>query len=112
MSREFARAFYHSKAWKTTRDAYMRAGRGLCEPCLAAGKYVQAEIVHHKVHLTPENVDDPEITLNENNLERVCRDCHARAHPEVYGLDEEQPLRVGFDENGNVVRRDVGDQGR
>lgn len=107
MSREFARAFYHSKAWKNTRDAYMRAGRGLCEPCLAAGRYVQAEIVHHKIHLTPDNVDNPEITLNADNLERVCRDCHAKRHQDDDG-EQERALRVSFSSNGDVIRRENG----
>ena len=30
--------------------------------------------------LTPENIDNPEITLNYNNLELLCRQCHAEVH--------------------------------
>ena len=38
------------------------------------------EIVHHKIELTPDNIDDPEITMNYNNLELLCRQCHAEVH--------------------------------
>ena len=84
------------------RDAYMREGMGLCESCLRQGRYSRAEIVHHKVHLTPDNIDDPKVTLDFSNLERVCRKCHAIEHPEIYG-DKPKP-RVGFDEEGNLVK--------
>lgn len=41
---------------------------------------VPGEIVHHKIELTPMNIDKPEITLNWDNLELVCRNCHALIH--------------------------------
>lgn len=102
MARDFAYAFYHSAAWRKCRDTYMRMGEGLCEPCLARGVYTPAVIVHHKVKLTPENIDDPEVTLNFEHLERVCRKCHADEHPEIY--PQRQAPRVWFDKDGNVVR--------
>ena len=102
MSREFAKAFYHSPAWRRVRDAYMKDGQGLCERCLRNGRYRPAVIVHHKVHLTPENIHDPRISLDFDNLERLCRDCHAKEHPEIYG--EVRQTRWAFDEEGNMVR--------
>ena len=90
--------------WRKCRDAYMRMGRGLCEPCFKKGIWTRAEIVHHKIHITPENLDDPSVTLNFDNLERVCRKCHAKEHPEIYG--EILEPRVGFDDEGNVVNLD------
>lgn len=100
MAREFAEGFYHSKAWKSTRRAYFESRHGLCERCLARGEVTAGEIVHHKVHLTPQNISDPAIALSFSNLELLCRDCHGAAHSErVF----EQ--RVAFDEHGNLVRR-------
>lgn len=64
---------------------------------------VPGEIVHHKVHLTPKNIGDPSVSLSFDNLELVCRDCHAAEHPEIYGGQEKAPRRVGFDEEGNLV---------
>src|SRR5690606_18047097 len=53
----WAKWFYKSKAWQKTREAYIAARHGLCERCGAGGK-----IVHHRVHLTPENIHDPVVT--------------------------------------------------
>lgn len=78
--REFAAQFYKSKAWKDCRSAFMRYRGGLCERCLASGIYSAGEIVHHKTHLTPENIGDPEISLSFSNLELLCREHHADCH--------------------------------
>ena len=45
------------------------------------GLIVPAEIVHHKIHLNAENVSDPSISLNPDNLEALCRTCHGIEHP-------------------------------
>lgn len=58
----------------------MRSVGGLCERCLKKGLIVPGEIVHHKVYISPDNINDPAITLNPNNLELLCRDCHAEEH--------------------------------
>lgn len=78
--KEFATSFYTSRAWADTRRAYRKSVGGLCERCLANGRIVPGEIVHHKIHLTPDNINDPTITLSFENLELVCRDCHAAIH--------------------------------
>lgn len=101
MARDFAESFYHSKAWKTVRQRYWREHH-LCERCLARGIYARAEIVHHKEHLSPANIDDPAYTIDDANLEALCRRCHADEHPEIYGRDARRP-RVLFDDEGNVI---------
>lgn len=107
MARDFAVSFYHSRAWRHAQAEYMAAtvptDRGpcppyMCERCFARGELVPAEIVHHKTWLTPDNIDDPSVSLSPDNLMRVCRDCHAQIH---FGSDFEQ--RVCFDEDGRVV---------
>lgn len=103
MARDFAKRFYKSKAWKNTRAAYFRA-HPFCELHLERNEVVPGEIVHHKIHLSPENIDDPAIATSWDNLETVCRDCHAIEHPEIYEKKaQEEPQRYGFDENGNLV---------
>ena len=97
--RDFAKKFYKSKAWQECRAGYVKAKAGLCEKCLAKGLYKPGEIVHHKEHLSPGNIDNPDITLNWDNLELLCRDCHAAEHPEIYGA----PKRYTIDEFGNVI---------
>ena len=80
--REFAQGFYTSRAWKQCRDGYAKSVGGLCEICLTKGLYRAGEIVHHKIHLTPDNIHDPDIALSWDNLQLVCRDCHAQIHSE------------------------------
>lgn len=76
MAREFAYEFYNSGAWKSARNAYRKQAGGVCERC----QVNPGEIVHHKQPLTPQNITDPRIALGFENLELVCRDCHAAAH--------------------------------
>lgn len=80
MAKAFAKAFYSSKAWQDCRNEYMTKVHHLCEECLSDGIYKPADIVHHVVELTPANINCPEITLNHNNLQAVCRDCHGAKH--------------------------------
>ena len=103
MSKDFSRDFYDSVAWKNTRRAYASAKGGLCERCLRAGRYVAGEIVHHKRHLTPENIQDPRVALDWSNLELVCRECHAEIHAE--DIHKGQPKRWSVDEFGRVTPR-------
>ena len=77
---DFAKTFYKSKAWKNCRESYMRQVGGLCEECLAKGQYNPGEIVHHKIHLNPENINNSEIALSFDNLQLLCRNCHAQQH--------------------------------
>ena len=92
---EFAKQFYKSQAWKTTRAAVFSARKGLCDLCLKQGLYVPAEIVHHKTPLTPANISDPNITLNWDNLQLLCRGCHARMH-------DAKQRRYKFDKFGRL----------
>lgn len=88
MAKKYAEAFYNSDAWKKTRNAYYRYKRGECERCKAeyeAGKrslndIQPGKIVHHKRHITPNNINDPSVTLAFENLELLCADHHNKHH--------------------------------
>ena len=77
-------AFYNSMAWQNTSKAYRQSVGGLCECCMKRGLVTPAEIVHHKTPLTDENINDLSISLSWDNLEALCRLCHAEAHEEMY----------------------------
>lgn len=94
----WAMAFYKGQQWQNCRKAYAKSAGGLCERCIKRGLYVPGEIVHHRTHLTPDNINDPEITLSWSNLELLCRDCHADAHR---GYEK----RFTVDEKGRVAAR-------
>jgi 5-methylcytosine-specific restriction endonuclease McrA len=95
MAQFWAEKFYRSKAWHDCRAAYIASKFGLCEACGAAGK-----IVHHIIELTPENINDPDITLNWDNLMLLCQDCHNKAHGDSYSSSAPGTF---FDENGDLV---------
>ena len=78
--KEFAERFYKSKAWQHTRASYLQSVGGLCERCLKKGLYHPAVIVHHKVYLTEDNINNPEMALDYGNLEALCRECHEEEH--------------------------------
>lgn len=97
---EFAEKFYKSQAWKNCREAYAKSQGGLCERCRAMGKIVPGEIVHHKIAITKNNIDDPKITLATSNCQLLCRDCHAAVH-------KKNITRYFIDENGRVIMQDT-----
>lgn len=78
--KEFAKKFYSSRRWKETREAYLRSVGGLCELCYRAGKTSPAVIIHHKIPVTPETINDPTVTLSWSNFLAVCRNCHEKLH--------------------------------
>lgn len=57
------RRFYRSDKWKIARAIKIASASGLCEKCGEIGTEV-----HHKIHLTPDNVNNLEISLNQDNL--------------------------------------------
>ena len=87
--------FYHSTAWRKLRKSVVASRYGLCEICGKPG----AE-VHHKIKLTAKNVDDPNISLNPDNLQVLCKACHDAMRSEGSIRSDLQ-----FDEFGNVVPR-------
>lgn len=46
------------------------------------GIYKPGEIVHHRIEIDPININNPEVALNWDNLELLCRECHAEEHNE------------------------------
>jgi 5-methylcytosine-specific restriction endonuclease McrA len=72
--------FYKTRAWKTCRKSFLEEKGGLCELCLKKGLIVPAVHVHHKVHLTGDNVNDPRVALDSSNLMALCESCHAEQH--------------------------------
>lgn len=85
MHEQFANGFYGTEAWKQCRIEFRKAKGGLCERCLArgiinAGSRKCPLQVHHKIRLTTENINDPSVTLNWDNLELLCKDCHEAEH--------------------------------
>ena len=95
--KEYAKDFYKSTAWKKARQTVIKRANGLCERCRAAGLYRPGVIVHHKNYITPGNIHDPGVTLNLDNLEYLCEDCHNKEHK------AKPNNRYRFDSNGGLL---------
>lgn len=96
----WARAFYRSAAWLACRASYILSVDGLCERHLQRGQIVPGYIVHHKIELTPANINDPSISLNHEHLEYLCLDCHNEEH---LHKGEAPPRRYVFAEDGQLL---------
>ena len=97
--RDFAARFYKGRQWQACRESFVSsriaADGGLCEICGERLGY----IVHHRTELSPENINDPNITLSHSNLQYVCLECHNRLHGHFTAAGR----RCVFDANGDVV---------
>lgn len=98
MAQKWSKPFYGSKAWQECRESYILKVHGLCERCLSNGKYIPGYIVHHKIRLRPSNINDSSITLNHDNLEYLCVECHNDEHKTAKKVKHFQ-----FDENGEMI---------
>lgn len=96
MAQDFSRSFYRSKLWQDTRRAYIASVFNLCERCRKPGY-----ILHHRIPLTPDNINDPEITLGFKNLKYVCKDCHEIEHGNVAEVTRPGLM---FDDSGQIVK--------
>lgn len=110
MSYGIRKKFYQSKAWNDVRKNVWLRQNLLCNRCHkpvyvdGISEYLPRDrrvigIVHHKEYLDETNVYDINITLNLDNLEGLCKDCHEKEHARGQGI------RKGyrFDENGNLI---------
>lgn len=72
-------AFYCRKDYLDLAQACKIKSGGVCAKC--GGVFDISELrPHHKVELTLDNIDNPTITLNPDNIEVLCHDCHNAAH--------------------------------
>ena len=84
--------FYKSDSWRVARELKIMSVNGFCERCGAIGIEV-----HHKDRLSIDNVYDASLSLNQDNLELLCRECHNKEHKRF-------SKEVRFDNDGNLVK--------
>lgn len=95
IERNISKPFYNSTAWIKCRNGYMQSKHYICERCGDT-----ATICHHKTYVTAENIHDPNVTLNWDNLESLCQDCHNKEHHKAPITQE----GLSFDEDGNLIQ--------
>jgi len=100
MAQEWAKSFYKSKQWLECRASFisyrMSVDGCMCEHCHKELGY----IVDHKIELTQENIKDPNIALNHENLQYLCHVCHNHKRAGDEGF-----IREGFkfNDEGDMV---------
>lgn len=95
MAKDFAKSFYDSKLWKDARAQVLREASYTCVECGAE----RASEVHHVIPLTPENINDPNITLNPKNLRALGSVCHKKITKGVSDIVN----GYIFDEQGKII---------
>ena len=102
--------FYNSKVWKEMRKTIWIQQNLLCNRCHkpvyvdGISEWIPREkrrtgIVHHKIYLDNSNIYDDNISLDENNLEGLCKECHESEHHQ----DISKRSEYIFDEEGNLI---------
>ena len=101
MAKDWSKPFYNSRVWKAQRETVLKRDKYICtEP----GCHRHAEEVHHIKELTEENVGDPKISLDMNNLRSLCGDCHKRITKQMKQKSSAILEDIIFDENGYPIR--------
>ncbi len=109
MAQDFAKAFYNSDLWKQVRLSILKRD---CYMCQMNGCSNPAEEVHHIKKLTPSNINDPMVSVNQNNLISLCGSCHKLIHKadKAAGIRKKNSRSaqkilpdIIFDENGYPV---------
>jgi 5-methylcytosine-specific restriction enzyme A len=95
MAAPYAIKFYQSKQWRGVRAIVLNRDQYTCRNC-----YRRASEVHHIIGLTPDNIDDINISLNPDNLMCLCHDCHDRI---TKGFSGDVAAGYIFDDDGQIV---------
>ena len=94
-------AFYVSWTWRKCRKAFAESKGNLCERCLSRGIIEPGSTdrpleVHHKIPLNDQNINNPNVSLNWENLELLCKSCHDEER-------ERKPKRWKIAPDGSVI---------
>ena len=68
--------FYVSPVWRRMQAQILKENHFECERCKKKGLVVKATTVHHRKYLR----QYPELALDPNNLESICKRCHYNEH--------------------------------
>jgi predicted kinase len=88
-------SFYVGKPWTKLRLVLIAERGPVCQKC---GKVITdpADVIgHHIIELTVENVNNPNISLNPDNILLVCGNCHEAIH-ERFGHTPEKKIYIVY----------------
>lgn len=88
-------SFYASDDWRTLRQIKMLEAGGKCAMCHKDYYTDTSKLTaHHIDPLTDENLNDPYVALNLDNVMIVCHDCHNKIHG--HGFKPRQNKKVAI----------------
>lgn len=103
MAQDFSKAFYKSKEWRNFRQVILTERGPRCEKCgkIIANAYdkdtnqYKTKLIqlHHIEELTPLNINDASITLNPDNVQVLCQECHNVLHNRWQGGGVKRKVR-------------------
>lgn len=90
--------FYKSKEWELLRkqiilERQQKQNDVICERCNKSILIKKDVIGHHKIHLTEANVNDYMVSLNPENIELICLDCHNKEHKR-FGYENKRTVYI------------------
>ena len=98
--------FYRSDIWRKVRASVindrLKDGITICEYCDKPIVSAYDIIGHHKIALTPENIDDVNISLNPDNIMLVHHKCHNIIHNKLGYKNREVYLVYGSPLSGKT----------
>jgi hypothetical protein len=80
MAQDFAKRLYTSTPWINLRFNLIIERGPKCQRCKRVIVDTSKLIGHHKIPLTPNNINDIKVTLNKDNVELICFKCHNVEH--------------------------------
>ncbi len=104
MPKDYSKKIYKSKRWQIVRHQVLVRDNYLCQRTINGVKCERpATEVHHIEYITPSNVNDPNITYDQDNLISLCWKCHNDIHHQ--GSSTQDGLM--FDSEGNIVQTEL-----
>jgi hypothetical protein len=94
--------FYCSKAWRDLSFRLKIERGGKCERTGEVFADMSQLIAHHKIELTEDNVDDPSIALNPDNIEIISHREHNKEHRR-FGYQKEVYVVYGSPLSGKTT---------
>ncbi len=94
--------FYCSKAWRDLSYKLKVEAGGKCNRCNNIYTDFSKLTGHHKIELNEENVSDPLISLNAEEIDIICHNCHNQEHKR-FGNKQEVYIVYGSPLSGKTT---------
>lgn len=104
MAQDWAMPLYKSDAWRDLRRVLIAERGQRCEHCgkmISDPSKIEAD---HIIELTPENINDASIALNQDNVQLLCKECHRLKHQRFGSFEQRVFLVYGSPCSGKKTR--------